>query len=49
MVDSERERETSGEKNFIERIFVEANFNNRDNLRPPIEFTRERQSMHLKR
>ena len=29
--------------------FVEANFKNRDNVRPPIQFRRDRQFMHLKR
>ena len=57
MVDLQRYRATSEERNFTEPFFrktiqrsnfLGGNFNNRDNVRAPIQFRRESQSQHLK-
>ena len=53
MVDLQRYRATSGERNFTEPIkatnFRGGSFSNRDNVKAPIQFRRKRQSQHLKR
>ena len=51
MVDLQRYKATSGERNFIEQSskFLGCSFSNTDNVRTPIQFRREGSPQHLKR